>query len=62
MSDANKDDAFKAMDVSRRALASQDFAKASKFCEKAANMYSCQEVSARTMLGSSGGPCAVRIP
>lgn len=45
MSEANKDEAFKCLDIARAALKSGDTARAEKFANKALKLYRCEQVS-----------------
>lgn len=44
---ANKDEAFKCLDIARDALKSGDHARAEKFAAKALRLYRCSQVRAR---------------
>lgn len=44
MSEANKDEAFKCLDIARAALKAGETARAEKFAQKALKLYRCDQV------------------
>jgi hypothetical protein len=57
---ANKDEAFKCLDIARAALKEGEHARAEKFAAKALRLYRCSQVCAVTgLLSRGGGSCVL---
>lgn len=51
MSEANRGEADKCLDIAKKARADGDFAKAKRFAEKAKNLFPCAEVRFCSLAG-----------